>query len=257
LRPIAELDKDSHIVARFVYGDKGNVPSYMIKNATKYRIISDHLGSVRLVVNASTGEIAQQMDYDSFGKITNDTNPGFQPFGFAGGLYDQDTKLTRFGARDYDAEIGRWTVKDPIGFGGGMNQYVYVGNNPVNFIDPSGLICFDFDQFANQIEDNRFDLDKTLATLGTTEAIGTMPKTPSELRGLGIPKSRMNKYTSQLSRWSSRFNTRSLRVFGRKAAVKTLSRFSTGALVAEGFYDWWVIGKAAWDATSSNDCGCN
>jgi hypothetical protein len=35
------------------------------------------------------------MDYDEFGIITNDTNPGFQPFGFAGGLYEQQTGLTR------------------------------------------------------------------------------------------------------------------------------------------------------------------
>ena len=42
----------------------------------------------------------------------NDTNPGFQPFGFAGGLYDPDTGLVRFGARDYDAETGRWTSKE-------------------------------------------------------------------------------------------------------------------------------------------------
>jgi len=69
-----------------------------------------------------------------------DTNPGFQPFGFAGGLYDQHTKLTRFGARDYDAFSGRWTAKDPIGFSGGdMNMYGYVMNNPVNMIDTSGL----------------------------------------------------------------------------------------------------------------------
>ncbi|MDH5679538.1 MAG: RHS repeat-associated core domain-containing protein, partial [Nitrospinota bacterium] len=46
--------------------------------------------------------------------MVSDTNPGFQPFGFAGGLYDQHTKLTRFGARDYDAHAGRWTSKDPI-----------------------------------------------------------------------------------------------------------------------------------------------
>ena len=49
----------------------------------------------------------------------SDTNPGFQPFGFGGGLYDQDTKLLRFGARDYNPVNGRWTAKDPILFAGG------------------------------------------------------------------------------------------------------------------------------------------
>ena len=68
------------------------------------------------------------------------TNPGFQPFGFAGGVYDQDTKLVRFGLRDYDAETGRWTTKDPIGFGGGDTElYAYVGDDPVNRLDPDGL----------------------------------------------------------------------------------------------------------------------
>lgn len=65
--------------------------------------------------------------------------PGFQPFGYAGGIYDRDTGLIRFGARDYDPEIGRWTTKDPIGFRGGLNHYAYVNNNPINFIDPLGL----------------------------------------------------------------------------------------------------------------------
>src|SRR5690606_23900684 len=65
---------------------------------------------------------------------------GFQPFSFAGGLYDNDTKLLRFGARDYDPEIGRWTSKDPILFNGGdVNLYVYVQNDPINWTDPSGL----------------------------------------------------------------------------------------------------------------------
>ena len=108
-----------------------------------YRIISDHLGSVRLVVNATDGSIAQRIDYDEYGIVVVDTNPGFQPFGFAGGLYDQHTKLTRFGARDYDAFTGRWTSKDPIGFAGGdVNLYGYVMNDPVNLIDPDGLIVW-------------------------------------------------------------------------------------------------------------------
>jgi RHS repeat-associated protein len=55
-------------------------------------------------------------------------------------LYDPDTRLTRFGARDYDAETGRWTAKDPILFAGGdTNLYGYVLNDPINWVDPFGL----------------------------------------------------------------------------------------------------------------------
>ena len=62
------------------------------------------------------------------------------PMGFAGGLYDSDTGLVRFGARDYDPMVGRWVSKDPILFRGGQsNLYVYVGNDPVNRRDPRGL----------------------------------------------------------------------------------------------------------------------
>ncbi len=140
LNPVAELDGSGRVVSRFVYASKPNVPDYLQEGGATYRIISDHLGSPRLVIDTATGVIMQRMDYDAFGNVVLDTNPGFQPFGFAGGLYDQHTKLTRFGARDYDAETGRWTAKDPILFGGGdTNLYGYVGNNPINRIDPLGL----------------------------------------------------------------------------------------------------------------------
>jgi RHS repeat-associated protein len=82
--------------------------------------------------------VAQRLDYDEFGQVLQDTNPGFQPFGFAGGLYDLDTGIVYFGARDYDALVGRWTGKDPSGFAGGVNLYAYVKNDPVNFVDPTG-----------------------------------------------------------------------------------------------------------------------
>jgi RHS repeat-associated protein len=103
------------------------------------RIISDHLGSVRLVVKASDGSVAQRMDYDAWGNVLSDSSPGFQPFGFAGGLYDLDTKLVHFGRRDYDPSVGRWTAKDPSLFeGGDANLYVYAFNDPVNFLDSEG-----------------------------------------------------------------------------------------------------------------------
>jgi RHS repeat-associated protein len=83
------------------------------------------------------------MDYDEFGNVLQDTNTGFQPFGFQGGLYDRDTGLVRFGARDYDPRIGRWLTKDALGFEAGINFYVFCGNDPVNRTDPYGLAWYD------------------------------------------------------------------------------------------------------------------
>ncbi|MDQ3280948.1 MAG: IPT/TIG domain-containing protein [Acidobacteriota bacterium] len=140
LRLAAELDGSNAVVSRFLYGSHGTVPDYMIRGAVTYRIISDHLGSPRLVVNTADGTIVQRMEYDEFGRVLSDTNPGFQPFGFAGGLYDADTGLVRFGARDYDPYTGRWTTKDPILFDAtGTNVYDYALGDPINNLDPSGL----------------------------------------------------------------------------------------------------------------------
>jgi RHS repeat-associated protein len=149
LRPIAELDGAGAVVSRFAYMDGGNVPASMIKGGVTYRIITDQLGSPRLVIDVATGQVAQRLDYDEFGTVLTDTNPGFQPFGFAGGLYDSDTKLVRFGARNYDAAAGRWISRDPIGFAGGdPNLYAYVSNDPINNADPEGLVCTDSLQCA-------------------------------------------------------------------------------------------------------------
>jgi len=145
LRPAAQLDIAGNAQQFYLYGEKLNVPSYLVSrengvNVT-YRVISDHLGSVRLVVNADTGVVAQRLRYDEFGVVLEDTNPGFQPFGYAGGFYDADTDLVRFGARDYDSAVGRWLAKDPMGFSSGqINFYCYVKSDPVNLIDLSGTV---------------------------------------------------------------------------------------------------------------------
>jgi len=140
LAPVVELDGSGNIASRFVYGTKVNVPEYMVKNGATYRIITDHLGSPRLVIDSATGNVVQQIDYDEWGVVLADSNPGFQPFGFAGGVYDRDTGLVRFGLRDLSSAHGRWFSKDPIRFESqGTNLYGYTVGDPINLKDQVGL----------------------------------------------------------------------------------------------------------------------
>jgi RHS repeat-associated protein len=140
LKPVAELDGAGNLVAEFVYGSKANVPDYVLRGGTVYRIVSDQLGTPRRAVNAAnSGDVPFSANYTSFGEASG-TGLDWMPFGFAGGMHDMTTGLVRFGVRDYDPRFGRWTSSDPIRFTSRQaNLYVYVGNDPINRIDIYGL----------------------------------------------------------------------------------------------------------------------
>jgi RHS repeat-associated protein len=114
------------------------VPDYFVKNDTTYRIIADHLGSVRLVVRVIDGIVVQKITYDGFGQVTEDTNPGWQPFGYIGGIYDGDTRLVKLGSRDYAPHEGRWMSRDFVWHARISNSYLYAMNTPVTRIDIDG-----------------------------------------------------------------------------------------------------------------------
>ncbi len=145
----AELDDKGHVVKQFIFGSKSNVPDLMLANGKEYRIISDQVGTPKFLVDTSSGKFVKRFNFDEFGVSRGDVEFEDQeeyesslnlPFGFAGGLADSSTGLVRFGARDYDPEVGRWLSKDPILFNGRQtNLYGYAFNNPITFIDPSGL----------------------------------------------------------------------------------------------------------------------
>jgi RHS repeat-associated protein len=140
-RLLAVYDGSNNLLMRFEYAD-ARMPVAMTKGGSTYYLTYDQVGSLRIVADAS-GNVLKLTDYDSFGNIINDSNPTFEvPFGFAGGLYDKDIGLIRFGYRDYDPDIGRWTAKDPIGFAGGdTDLYGYCLGDPVNWVDPTGDIA--------------------------------------------------------------------------------------------------------------------
>jgi len=98
----------------------------------------DHLGSP-LKIRATMGGLpVHRCKYDSFGNIIEESGDFELPFRFAGGIWDEDTKLIRFGVRDYDSKTGRWTSVEPLGFAGARNWYVYAGNDGVNYLDLDG-----------------------------------------------------------------------------------------------------------------------
>jgi RHS repeat-associated protein len=142
---LAVYDAHDNLKQRFEYADSRMPVAMTDNNGTKYYLHYDQVGSLRAISRVlspdNTFEVVKEISYDTYGNILTDSNTSFTvPFGFAGGLYDSDTKLTRFGYRDYDAYTGKWTAKDPIGFSGGdSNLYGYVLQDPVNFVDPSGL----------------------------------------------------------------------------------------------------------------------
>ena len=138
-RLLAVYDGSDNLLVRFEYAD-GRMPVAMTTGGATYYLAYDQVGSLRVVADSS-GTVVKRIDYDSFGNIISDSAPSFGvPFGFAGGLYDKDTSLVRFGFRDYDPDTGRWTAKDRIFFNGGdANLYGYVLNGPVSWVDPLGL----------------------------------------------------------------------------------------------------------------------
>ena len=138
-RLLAVFDGSDNLIVRFEYAD-GRMPVAMTKDGSTYYLTYDQVGSLRIVADAS-GTAVKRIDYDSFGNVINDTNSSFEiPFGFAAGLHDRHTGLVRFGFRDYDPDIGRWTAKDHILFAGGdTDLYGYCLNDPINWIDPFGF----------------------------------------------------------------------------------------------------------------------
>ena len=179
-RIVAALDGSAVVVQRFIYGTDDQTPSYLMTGTNTYRLLSDERGSVRLVVNIANGAVTQHLDYDEFGRVLEDSNPGFQPFGFAGGLYDPETGLVRFGMRDYSAQVGRWLQRDPINFSGGdLSMFNYANNDPVNQIDPSGCgpnqklrqLALSGDPRARRAYQNLLNADRNIATGQADDAL--------------------------------------------------------------------------------------
>ena len=105
--------------------------------ATRATFIPDLQGSVIGTLNSASGALSK-VGYSPYGH--NAGTPG--SFGYTGQRFDAETNgLYYYRARHYSAALGRFAQPDPIGYSGGVNLYKYVGNDPLNLIDPLGLVA--------------------------------------------------------------------------------------------------------------------
>jgi RHS repeat-associated protein len=105
-----------------------------------YYFLFDGLRSVAALTNSS-GSVVDTFKYDAYGNDVGTTGSVAEPFRFAGGYYDTQTGLYKFGIRYYDPAIGRWTQRDVIDDPldqHGWNRYIYAGDDPVNLTDREG-----------------------------------------------------------------------------------------------------------------------
>jgi len=136
---LAETDASGNITAYYVYGF--GLISKITPSNESYHYHFDGLGNTIAITDVS-GNVVNKYAYDEHGKVLNQEEAIPNPFKYVGqfGVMDEGNGLLYMRARYYDPEVGRFISKDPIGFAGGVNLYGYVANNPVNRVDPGGLI---------------------------------------------------------------------------------------------------------------------
>jgi RHS repeat-associated protein len=155
---VLTLDVNADVASRLLHGPA--IDQVLVSEDALGDILwplADHLGSVRDIID-SEGNVENHILYNSFGEVVSETDSALgYLFGFTGRERDVESDLQFNRARYYDAAVGRWISEDPIGFAAGdTNLNRYVGNGPVDKIDPWGMeehrLFGDFDNYEDLYE---------------------------------------------------------------------------------------------------------
>jgi RHS repeat-associated protein len=184
----ADLDGSNGLQTRYLYDAVDAVLAREGSDGAIAWYLTDRLGSVRDLLDG-TGAEKDHIDYDGFGNVTNETDPAFgDRYKFAGMQAGAATGLALAQARWYDPATGAWTSQDPLGFDAGdANLYRYVGNDPTNDIDPTGMLSFSgtFSYLADQAKYAAKKADQALGVAGTFALTGSVVGMDSA-SGLGL-----------------------------------------------------------------------
>lgn len=147
---LAEYDTTGNLKRSYTHGPRIDDPIAMRESGASYFFHQDGLGSITEITDRNRKTVGSYR-YTSFGKAAGHTGMD-SPYTFTGREPDPDSGLMYYRARYYDPSIGRFTIQDPIGLEGGINFYSYVSNNPVNGVDPLGLLTVIIHGYASHHE---------------------------------------------------------------------------------------------------------
>ena len=135
---IAEYDGNGTWLARYIHGPR--VDELIARGTTAETLyyFADALGSVTGISDGGGNTLATY-DYKAFGEIDSQSGSADNSYGFTGRRLDPDSGLMYYRARYYEPDVGRFISTDPTGYQGGVNLYTYANNNPVVFVDATGL----------------------------------------------------------------------------------------------------------------------
>ncbi len=160
---LAELEGSGTTLRRFVPDGSGAMDARLATveaNGDVYWLHTDHQGSV-IATSNSSGQVVEAVGYSPYGEFAagQTAPPAHSPFGYTGRQYDPETGLYQYRARYYSPRLGVFLSTDPIGTKDDPNLHMYVGLDPVDKIDPSGLSDLNYFHPGDNLYDEGEEFD--------------------------------------------------------------------------------------------------